>query len=495
MNNNTELIPAESQNSAPARNLAPLVMVFALLAAMATFFVQVVRLNMLPHFYLLGLGAALVFLFLLVALLCWKPGKKLRLGLGIFLTLLLSAGCIFGTLYTSKAFSTIRQIIRRSEAETIQMGIYVLKDDPITLQDLKDIPLGRLVSVDREETDTVLKQLGSKLGSTPSSLRYSRPVEMIGALLGGQVRAIVMSNNLIMAMSTNMGSFSLDMVRRLDSYEVVKSSPPGGEEMPAKEIGPFLLYISGIDDRDYLAAHSLTDVNILAAVNPATRQILLVNTPRDYFVHTPVSGEERDKLTHAGLYGVDVSIGALNMLYDLKIDYFFRIDFAGFKTIIDALGGVDVYSDQTFTVEDITFQEGMNHMSGYRALLFSRTRYGLAGGDRARGVHQMAVIQAVLKKMMSSELLKNFFPLMNALSGSFETTVPYDTISGLVQRQLAEGGGWDLKTFSVTGADASSATFTFPDVAYVMEPDPALVAAARQFLQDVLDGKAIDLPQ
>ena len=184
----------------------------------------------------------------------------------------------------------------------------------------------------------------------------------------------------------------------------------------------------------------------------------------------------------------------ISNLYGLPVDYYFRVDFSGFKAIIDALGGIDVYSDRTFTVEDHTFTEGMNHMTGYQALLFVRQRKTLEGGDRARGVHQMAVINAVLKKAASAELLQNFFPLMNAVAGNFETTVPYATLTTLVQRQLANGGKWTVKTFSVDGTDATDTTFSFPGERYVMLPNEELVAYASGLLQDVLNGKEIEIP-
>lgn len=504
-------VPIDFTSDAPSspapeksRSVPALIMVFALFAIMSVFFVTVVRLNVLPHFYLLALGAALFVLFLLVVILTWNRKRKVLTVFGIILTVILAAGCIFGTVYAGKAVSTLEQIIRKKEKETVDIGVFVLKDDPAaSVADLAGVPLGRLQTVDREETDAAVRKIGELLQASPDTVRYTRPTDMLSALLDGSVRAILMNRSLILAMESNLETFSMDQVRQLELIEVEKATQEAEPESPVSPEAepvdaasrPFILYIAGIDDRHGLTAHSLTDVNILAAVNPQTHQILLVNTPRDYFVHTPVSGEERDKLTHAGLYGVDMSIRTLSDLYGgLNIDYYFRVDFSGFKAIIDALGGVDVYSDRTFTVDDITFTEGMNHMTGYQALVFARQRKGLDGGDRARGIHQMAVIDAVLKKVSSSELLRNFFPLMNAVAGNFETTVPYDTLTALVQRQLADGGKWNFKTFSVDGTDAVSSTFSFPGERYVMIPNEELVAYARGLLQDVLDGKEIEIP-
>ena len=498
-------VPAEP---APAkektRSVPALIMVVALLGVIAVFFVTVVRLNVLPHFYLLALGAVLLIFWLIATILTWNRKRKVATVFGIIWTVLVAAVCIVGTVYAGKAVSTLEQIVRKEEKqETVNIGVFVLKDDPAaSVADLAGVPLGRLQTIDREETDAAVRKVGELLHETPVTVRYARPTEILDALLSGQVRAILMDRELILAMETNLEDFTMERIRQLDLIEVAKAAPEAEDPAapttaPQDPVDaasrPFILYISGIDDRNGLISHSLSDVNILAAVNPETRQILLVSTPRDYYVQTPVSGEERDKLTHAGLYGVDMSVQTISNLYGLPVDYYFRVDFSGFKAIIDALGGIDVYSDRTFTVEDHTFTEGMNHMTGYQALLFVRQRKTLEGGDRARGIHQMAVINAVLKKAASAELLQNFFPLMNAVAGNFETTVPYATLTTLVQRQLANGGKWTVKTFSVDGTDATDTTFSFPGERYVMLPNEELVAYASGLLQDVLDGKEIEI--
>lgn len=111
---------------------------------------------------------------------------------------------------------------------------------------------------------------------------------------------------------------------------------------------PFVIYLSGVDTRGELTENARSDVNILAAVNPVTKRVALINTPRDYYVDL-AGTDSKDKLTHAGLYGVETSMATLGNLYGVNVDHYIRINFAGFISIIDALGGVDVYSDQAFT--------------------------------------------------------------------------------------------------------------------------------------------------
>lgn len=263
------------------------------------------------------------------------------------------------------------------------------------------------------------------------------------------------------------------------------------QEMLEVPEGTFVVYISGVDTWGTPKAKSRSDVNILAVVNTNTKQILLVSTPRDYYVPLSVSGGVKDKLTHAGIYGVESSMGTLEMLYGVDIQYYVKLNFTGFVGIVDALGGIDVYSDSTFTVGDaFSFTEGVNHMSGIEALAFARERYSFASGDRARGTHQMAVIRAVLDKATSSAILYNYADVMNSVSGCFTTNMSQEKIASLVRMQLNDMATWSITAISVDGTGASKTTYTVPyKTAYVMIPDEATVQTAKEKIAAVLAGE------
>ena len=181
---------------------------------------------------------------------------------------------------------------------------------------------------------------------------------------------------------------------------------------------PFVVYLSGVDTRGELTENARSDVNILAVVNPVTKRVALVNTPRDYYVDL-AGTDSKDKLTHAGLYGVETSMETLGNLYGIEVDHYVRINFAGFMDIVDALGGVDVYSDYTFTsvgspgyYDPTDFVEGWNHLDGPAALAFARERHAFATGDIQRGINQMKVINAMLEKIKSPALLTSYSRLL-----------------------------------------------------------------------------------
>ena len=254
----------------------------------------------------------------------------------------------------------------------------------------------------------------------------------------------------------------------------------------------FTMYISGIDSRSGLIAKSNSDVNILATVNVDTRQVLLVSTPRDFYVPLSISGGIPDKLTHAGIYGIDVSVDTMEMLYNTEIDYYFRVNFSGFEKIIDALGGVTVHSDYTFTAGGYSYYKGENNLDGAQALRFARERKSFSTGDRQRGKNQMAVIKAVIEKAMSPAILTGYMDIMEIVSGSFETSMPYDVIAELVRDQLDKGGSWNVVSCSVDGSDGNKIPYSMSTSAYVMIPDQSTVDAAIAKIQQVKNGEILN---
>ena len=260
---------------------------------------------------------------------------------------------------------------------------------------------------------------------------------------------------------------------------------------------PFVVYLSGVDNRGELTEKARSDVNILAVVNPTTKQAALINTPRDYYVDL-AGTDSKDKLTHAGLYGVETSMATLGNLYGVNVEHYLRINFAGFINIIDAIGGVDVYSDQAFTsvgspgyYDPTTFAEGWNHLDGKSALAFARERHAFKTGDIQRGINQMKVIDAMVNKLKSPALLMGFSKLMDAAADCSVTSLSQEQISALVRMQLGDLANWDIQSYTVTGSGAKSTKCYSAkgQSLYVMKPDENSVNEAKALIAAVLGGE------
>ena len=257
---------------------------------------------------------------------------------------------------------------------------------------------------------------------------------------------------------------------------------------------PFSLYISGIDVYGDMMTKSQSDVNIIMTVNPNTHEILLTSIPRDYYVQLHGTTGRKDKLTHAAYYGINMSVTTLEDLLNTKINHYFRVNFDAVIKVVDAIGGIDVYSDKAFrstTMSSIYINEGWNHLNGKEALAFSRERKSYATGDRHRGENQQNVIKAMVNKVTSSPaLLTNYNEIMNILTGSFQTDIETKEMSDLIKFQLDKMPSWNIKTYNLNGTDSENLTYSLGSlVRYVMEPDMKTVEQGSKYINGMLEGK------
>ena len=257
----------------------------------------------------------------------------------------------------------------------------------------------------------------------------------------------------------------------------------------------FVLYISGIDTNGKVAAKARSDVNILVAINPKNKKILMLNTPRDYYVKLS-SKKSMDKLTHAGVYGIEESVGTLSNLYDINIDYYARVNFTTFINIVEELDGITVnvpvsFCEQTSSrtsSKRICLKKGKQTLNGEQALALSRTRHTIAGGDRGRIQNQMLVLEAIIDKALSPTILVKYNSLLNSVGDSVVTNIDQKSITKLIKNQIKDGGNWTIESFSVDGTDSSKPTYSTGSAkAYVMIPKEDTVLEAKKKLDKILE--------
>lgn len=474
--------------------------------------VGLISTKMLPGKFLAVIIAFLALISILIGCLVRKPKYVVRYGLGLFIAILMCLLYGFGASYVFKGLNTAKSITT-VRTETAAVGIYVLADDQRNYgENAGTYTYGILREQDRENTDEAIAQIEQEYGVTLKTNEYDGLSQLIDGLFDTQVDAIIMNSAYLDLLSDMEGYESAaDRLREVQVQKVEREVVVEPTEIPEDRlVGTvtqtdtdgssqqdgmiFTVYISGIDNRGALIAKSRSDVNIIAAVNTATHQVALISTPRDFYVPLSISGGVPDKLTHAGIYGVNVSMDTLALLYNVNVDYYFRVNFGGFKDIIDALGGVTVNSDVSFSTGSYSFSQGENYVTGDAALAFVRERYAFASGDRQRGKNQMAMIKAVINKAISPELLVSYNSLMDALSGSFETSVPYDTISAIVRDQLDGGGSWNVVSYSADGYGDSQIPYSMSQYAYVMVPYQDTVETAKRLIAQVYNGEIISAP-
>ena len=457
--------------------------------------------KMVPTIYMLIIGIVLAVIAAIIWLLVWHTRYTGRFIGGTVLAVIMIAILAFGGFYINKTRSAISNISGET-TEVTQMAVYVKSDDAAdSVEATAGYTYGILSSLDRENTDGAVAHLNSQFGTEVQTKEYAGLTELADGILNGEVNAMLLNSGYLSVYEDMDGytDFSTK-IKEVGTVEVESTIQSAEESTPVEPITTanggkvYTIYLSGIDTRGEMTAKSRSDVNIIATVNTDTHEILLVSTPRDYFVPLSISGGAPDKLTHAGIYGIDVCMDTLGMLYDIDINYYFRINFGGFVKVIDALGGITVNSDYDFDSKNILgyhFNKGENYVNGEQALIFARERYAFQEGDRQRGKNQMEVIRGVVKKALSPEILTSYSSILSSLDGCFGTNITYEEIAQILQQQLTNGGDWTIISYSVNGTGATEKPYSMSQKAYVMVPDYNTVDKAKRLMEKVRNGEVV----
>lgn len=372
----------------------------------------------------------------------------------------------------------------------VEMSIVVPKES-----DIKDV--SQLTSVqaptkvDKNNIETLMlalkkdKKVDVKVDDVPS---YQ---EAYDNLKSGKSKAMVLSGSYASLLESVDSNYASNL-KTIYTYKIKKKNSNSAKQVDSKV---FNIYISGIDTYGSISTVSRSDVNIIMTVNMNTHKILLTTTPRDAYVKIPGGGADQyDKLTHAGIYGVETSEQTLENLYGIKIDYYARINFTSFLKLIDQLGGVTVHNDQAFTSlhGKFDFPVGDIQMNSEQALGFVRERYSLDGGDNDRGKNQEKVISAIVNKLASLKSVSNFTSIVNNLQDSVQTNMSLDTINALANTQLDSGSKFTVTSQAVTGTGSTGqlTSYAMPNSSlYMMKLDDSSVASASQAIKNLMEEK------
>ncbi len=473
-----------------------LVIVILLILLVAEFCGLMMVTKLFPVHMLIAAAIVMLTIVLIIGILTGNVKKRGSFIFGTILAIMMLIALVLGNLYVIQTYNTLTRI-SDVNTKTSSIGVYVLEDDPAqTIVEAKDYTFGTLAGLDEENTTEAVNQIISEVGQSINIVSQPGVTQVFDSLKNGDCQAIIL-NHAYLPLLTDMEGYedAEKELREISIQEVQSVLQQEEEDVVDEEVvnsEVIQLYLSGVDTRSNRLENSRSDVNIIATVNMQTHQVLLISTPRDYFVPLSISNGVPDKLTHAGIYGIDVSMDTLGMLYDIDLDYYFRVNFVGFVQLIDAMGGITVYSDYDFTSDDdFHYTEGWNDLNGEEALSFARERHAFADGDRQRGKDQMAVIEAVIKKATSTELLTHYTDVMEAAEGSFDTNISYSTIAELVRKQLDDNEPYTVLRYSVDGTGGNEKPYSMSANAYVMIPDQTTVDHAKSLITRVMNDEVL----
>ena len=418
-------------------------------------------------------------------------GSKALRRAGSFLSILLCICLGFGSYYILVTKGTLQKISGASK-KTDSISLIVMNQNPAKeVSELNGYNFGIATAIDRENTDKCIKDVSKELGYDIDTKECGVIDQLVTSLYDEEVDVIILNEAYRQTIEDTRENFSKE-TRVIKTYKY-ESELSKANNVNVKD-EPFIVYISGSDTYGEISDASRSDVNILGIVNPKTKTLLLVSTPRDSYVELSIApGQTKDKLTHAGIYGIDCSMETLGNIYGVKPNYFVRVNFTGFQNIINALGGVSIHNDTAFTSHDgFYFEQGDLDLDGEHALHFSRERKAFKNGDFQRGANQMKVIKAMVKKMTSPAILGNYASLMSSVSDSFRTSMEDDEISSLVKQQLKVGSDWNVVSYSATGTVGNEYTYSYAasplSIVYL---DQTSIDNGKTLIKKVMDGQSV----
>ena len=413
---------------------------------------------------------------------CFFKKNIIRI-MAIIISIIFTIINIFFFIYLDKTTNFINNLASKEQLETYYIA--VLNDSSYQdIDNLKEKKIGTFYN-SFESYQEILKIINNLIRF--EEINYNNLLDMCNNLINGEVDAILISeeNKNIIEENNDLIDIQLRYIYNVTTKTKIS--------IVAKDLNvvdePFIVYITGIDAYGEISTVARSDVNIIATINPKTKQILLITIPRDYYVQLHDTVGNKDKLTHAGMYGIDMSIATIEDLLDIDINYYIRLNFSTLINAVDVIGGIDVYSEYEFNTYGYQFYQGYNSVNGKYALAFSRARYNFLNGDRTRGENQMRVIEAIINKMSSSRvLINNYLDILNSLNGTFQTNIDANRIYDLVKMQLSTMSKWEVEKFSLNGYDSSNYTYSMGDMLlYVMEPDYNTINEAKEKIKKILE--------
>lgn len=442
-------------------------------------------LNILPFKYLI-VAFILVIVFNLIISICLL--KKKKIGYLLSIIFIIISGFVIYYLSTTYNFLSY---FNKDNYKTETFLVLALKDsDYSKLDDLDSLDIG-YVKNEITSINKALDKINKKIDI--ENIEYDNYHLVFDDMIDKKLTSgLIEESNYNMILEENPNYE--DLFKIIDKIKIITKIDNRDGNVNVTE-DTFNILISGIDTAGDISNVGRSDVNIILTVNPKTKQILMTSIPRDYYVQLYNTTGYKDKLTHAGIYGIDMSINTIEELLDININYYFRVNFTTLENIIDAIGGVDVYSEYSFVsyIGSYQFYKGYNHMNGNQALGFARERKTLPEGDISRAKNQQAVIDGIIRKLTSFSSITKYSNVINSLKDTFQTNMTNNNITSLIKMQLNDNASWNITSNVLSGTGASEYTYSYKgQKLYVMIPDDSSVNDAIDLINQVVSGQMLD---
>ena len=464
-----------------------LLILFALLAGIASYTMYAHNILAFRHVNVIYTAVLVVVFLVCLLLTLFKKGKHL-----VTVLLVLFSIVVGVSLFAFKSLVDVAGNINKTASYSeIEMKVVVPANSSISdVSELTNVQAP--TSADESNINALIANIKSEKGVELTVDPVDSYQSAYENLINGSSQAMVLNSSYSSLLELSYNDYESNL-KTIYTYKIKKAIE---DTAKTTDKNVFNIYISGIDTSGAVSTVSRSDVNLILTVNMNTHKILMTTTPRDSYVRIPDGGADQyDKLTHAGIYGIETSVKTLENLYDIPINYYARLNFTSFVKLINALGGVTVYNDQAFTSLHGNYNFGVGNInltSGEEALGFVRERYSLEHGDYDRGNNQLKVIQAIVEKLTSFQSVSNYSDVISTLQDSIQTNMPLNTMMSLVNEQLDSGKTFIFSSQEVTGTGSTGqlTSYAMPNASlYMIQLDDASVAKASQAIKNVMEGK------
>ena len=482
----------------------------------SVFFIALVwELGVLPQKFFTILVALILFLFAGV-LLSQLIRKKSFIITGRSFGALFVAGLVVSSSLAMRANRMIADITASPAAQTSTILVAVKADDPAeSIQDTATYSFGVQKKPAREQIEPAIAEINKTLRVSIENTEYDNLSALVSALYADEVQAIIYNKAFSENINEEFEGYK-DSVKIIYQFTSTEENPffiqpvlnsvkiaTDANASPFMKDEAYCILLGGeIEHKDdlrnttrYEDLKGLNDLHMIAVINPETRQIMLVSTPRDYFVELPgITNGAKDKLCHSNIYGVNTSIAALNNIYDIELEGYVRMNIDSFIAIIDLLGGLEIHSEEEFTTSrELLVEKGLNQFTGEESLIYaSEEWYKMTSDMRLRGQNRQKVVDELIQSITSPSVLKNADLIMQEMGKGVKTSFSKADIQTLISEQLNSGEKWNIQSVSTVGKSSFQTCYSYSGTTlHVTIPDMNSVNEVKGKINNIMNGEPL----
>lgn len=406
---------------------------------------------------------------------------KLFKGLAYIVTILMIVGYSCGIYYLNKTTHFMNNL-NTIKKEITSYYIIVMKESKY--DEISDL-YGKNLTYYEGTSQEVLSKIRLELNySTVKNIDSLKD-----RLYTAKTDSILVSDLIKEDLEEKYTDFS-ERTRVLKTIDITKNVEDITKKVSIKNTS-FNVLISGMDSYGTINKTTRNDVNMIATINPNTNKVLLTSIPRDYYVQLHGKTGYKDKLTHAGIYGINTVVQTIEDLFGIDINYYVRVNFTTVESLVNTIGPIEIYSDKAMSLDGCKYVVGTNTVNGKCALRFARERHSYVEGDNHRIKNQQEVIKGIFNKLSKSAMVvTDYTSILDSLDGKFATNMDMKDITAFIKYELEDITKYEILDTQVTGTGSMELTYSYPhQKLYVMFPSEQSVESAKEYINKISNEK------